>query len=240
MSVITIVGAGMMGSALSVPACDNGHTVRLVGTHLDREIIDAVRNTHWHPTMRRALPEPVEAFQLEELDRALELLLERLEEAGVADNTVIALTADHYPYGLTPEEQSELAGHTLEENFELYRNACILYKKGMTPERVERPCSSLDLLPTLCNLFGLDFDSRLNMGQDVFSQAEPLVLFSNRSWLTDRASYNSQTGEVKSLTGGEISEDYAQSIKDMVNNKFTISAWILDRDYWRVLFHPES
>ena len=175
-----------------------------------------------------------------ELDRALELLLERLEEAGVADNTVIALTADHYPYGLTPAEQSELAGHTLEENFELYRNACILYKKGMTPERVERPCSSLDLLPTLCNLFGLDFDSRLYMGQDVFSQAEPLVIFSNRSWLTDRASYNSQTGEVKSLTGGEISEDYVQSIKDMVNNKFTISAWILDRDYWRVLFHPES
>lgn len=39
------------------------------------------------------------------------------------------------------------------------------------------------------------------MGQDVFSQAEPLVIFSNRSWLTDRASYNSQTGEVKSLTG---------------------------------------
>ena len=110
----------------------------------------------------------------------------------------------------------------------------------MTPERVERPCSSLDLLPTLCNLFGLDFDSRLYMGQDVFSQAEPLVIFSNRSWLTDRASYNSQTGEVKSLTGGEISEDDAQSIKDMVNNKFTISAWILDRDYWRVLFHPES
>ncbi len=94
-----------------------------------------------------------------ELDRALELLLQRLDEAGVAENTVIALTGDHYPYGLTPEEQSELAGHTLEENFELYRNACILYKKGMTPEQVERPCSSLDLLPTLCNLFGLDFDS---------------------------------------------------------------------------------
>lgn len=175
-----------------------------------------------------------------ELDRALELLLERLEEAGVADNTVIALTADHYPYGLTPEEQSELAGHTLEENFELYRNACVIYKKGMTPEQVDRPCSSLDLLPTLCNLFGLDFDSRLYMGQDVFSEAEPLVIFSNRSWITDQASYNSQTGEVKSFTGGEISEDYVQSIKDIVSNKFTISAWILDRDYWRILFQPES
>lgn len=174
-----------------------------------------------------------------ELDRALELLMERLEEAGVAENTVIALTADHYPYGLTPAEQSELAGHTLEENFELYRNACILYKKGMKPERVDRACSSLDLLPTLCNLFGLDFDSRLYMGQDVFSEAEPLVIFSNRSWITGEASYNSQTGEVSSLTGGEISDRYVQTIKDAVNNKFTISAWILDRDYWRILFQPQ-
>ncbi len=174
-----------------------------------------------------------------ELDRALELLMERLEEAGVAENTVIALTADHYPYGLTPEEQSELAGHTLEENFELYRNACILYKKGMKPERVDRACSSLDLLPTLCNLFGLDFDSRLYMGQDVFSEAEPLVIFSNRSWITGEASYNSQTGEVNSLTGGDISDRYVQTIKDTVNNKFTISAWVLDRDYWRILFQPQ-
>lgn len=175
-----------------------------------------------------------------ELDRALELLLKRLEEAGVAENTVIALTADHYPYGLTNEEQSELAGHTLEENFELYRNACIIYKKGMTPEQVDRPCSSLDLLPTLCNLFGLDFDSRLYMGQDVFSEADPLIIFSNRSWITDRASYNSQTGEVINFTDEEVSDDYIQSIKDAVNNKFTISARILDQDYWRVLFQPDS
>src|SRR5699024_2554653 len=164
----------------------------------------------------------------------------RLEEAGVAENTVIALTADHYPYGLTNEEQSELAGHTLEENFELYRNACIIYKKGMTPEQVDRPCSSLDLLPTLCNLFGLDFDSRLYMGQDVFSEADPLIIFSNRSWITDRASYNSQTGEVINFTDEEVSDDYIQSIKDAVNNKFTISARILDQDYWRVLFQPDS
>lgn len=175
-----------------------------------------------------------------ELDRALELLLERLEEAGVADRTVIALTADHYPYGLTVAEQSELAGHDLEENFELYRNACFIYKKGMTPETVERPCSSLDLLPTLSNLFGLEFDSRLYMGQDVFSDASPLIVFSNRSWITDQATYNSQTGEVVSLTGQEIPDDYVSEIKNAVNNKFTISARILDNDYWRVLFKKEE
>ena len=88
-----------------------------------------------------------------ELDRALELLLQRLEEAGAADNTVIALSADHYPYGLTVEQQSELAGHALDERFELYKNACIIYKKGMTPETVERPCSQICSVWTLIRVF---------------------------------------------------------------------------------------
>ena len=57
MSIITIVGAGMMGSAIGIPAADNGHTVRLVGTPLDREIIDHARETGFHMTMKRQLPE---------------------------------------------------------------------------------------------------------------------------------------------------------------------------------------
>ncbi len=72
MSIITIVGAGMMGSAMSRPAADNGHQVRLVGTPLDRVIIDSVAANGFHPTLRRQLPESVAAFQAEELDRALD------------------------------------------------------------------------------------------------------------------------------------------------------------------------
>ncbi len=171
-----------------------------------------------------------------ELDRALELLLQRLEEAGVAENTVIALSADHYPYGLTVDQQSELAGHELDERFELYRNACIIYKKGMEPETVDHPCSSLDLLPTLSNLFGLEFDSRLYMGQDVFSDASPLIIFSDHSWLTDRGSYYMPTGEYTSFDGTEPSAEEIERINGVVSNKFTVSAWVLDSDYWRTLF----
>lgn len=72
MSIITIVGAGMMGSAMSGPAADNGHEIRLVGTPLDREIIDSVRETGFHPTLHQQLPAAVAAFQAEELDKALE------------------------------------------------------------------------------------------------------------------------------------------------------------------------
>ncbi len=72
MSIITIVGAGMMGSAMARPATDNGHRVRLVGTPLDRAIIEAIRSDGIHPTLRRRMPENIETFQCEELARALD------------------------------------------------------------------------------------------------------------------------------------------------------------------------
>ena len=72
MAVITIVGSGMMGSALAFPARENGHTVRLVGTHLDREIISACQKTNRHPKFTRDFPAGVEFYQIEMLDKALQ------------------------------------------------------------------------------------------------------------------------------------------------------------------------
>ena len=71
MSTITIIGAGMMGSAMSLPARDNGHTVRIVGTHLDREIIRNAQETGTHLTMKRTLPDGIRYFQIEDLEEAL-------------------------------------------------------------------------------------------------------------------------------------------------------------------------
>lgn len=72
MSIVTIVGAGMMGSALAFPARENGHEVRLVGTHLDREIIDVSRKTGRHPKFTKDFPEGVKYYQIEEMEEALE------------------------------------------------------------------------------------------------------------------------------------------------------------------------
>ena len=182
--------------------------------------------------------EPVRAYlacQIE-LDRAMELLLQRLEEAGVLENTVIVLTADHYPYGLSIEEQSELAGHELDPHFEIYRNALLIYKKGMAPETVTRRCSALDILPTLSNLFGLDFDSRLYMGQDIFSDAAPFLLFSDRSWITEDGSYYTIGEELTLFGDKEITPEEIEYYNNIVANKFLVSQWILEEDYWRVLF----
>lgn len=171
-----------------------------------------------------------------ELDRAMELLLARLEEAGIADQTVIAIGADHYPYGLENEQISEFLGHPVEENFELYKSTLILYTPDMEPQVINKPCSSLDMLPTVSNLFGLEYDSRLLMGQDIFSDADPLVMFVNRSWVTDKAMFNAATGEVTPTGNEPVSDEYAAAVNQKVSNKFDYSAKILDYDYYRILF----
>ena len=86
MAIITIIGAGMMGSAMSFPARDNGHTVRLVGTPLDREIIDRLRTDRYHLNMKRTLPEGVMLYQIEEMEEALagaDLLIGGVSSFGV-------------------------------------------------------------------------------------------------------------------------------------------------------------
>lgn len=116
--------------------------------------------------------EPVKAYIAcnLELEYALEYLMQRLEEAGVADKTCIVLTNDHYPYGLTEDEYNELAGQTLDTTFEKYRNSFICYVPGLSENIVvDEYCSTADILPTLLNLFGVDYDSRLLAGTDVLS-----------------------------------------------------------------------
>ena len=72
MKTITIIGAGMMGSALAFPARENGNEVRLVGTHLDREIIDSCRKTNRHPKFVKDFPAGVTYYQIEELTQAIQ------------------------------------------------------------------------------------------------------------------------------------------------------------------------
>ncbi|WP_066173831.1 LTA synthase family protein [Bacillus marinisedimentorum] len=168
-----------------------------------------------------------------ELDRALKRLNEMLEEAGVADKTLIALSADHFPYGLEDNVIDEMAGRRVERNFELYKSPFILYAKGMEPVTIDKPASSIDIIPTLSNLLGLEYDSRLLMGTDILSDAEPLVLFENKSFITDRGRYNSLTGKFTPNKGSAAGEAYIKRMSAVADSKFYYAARILDTDYYR-------
>ncbi|NMA94911.1 MAG: LTA synthase family protein [Clostridiales bacterium] len=167
-----------------------------------------------------------------ELDKAMEYLLQELERAGIADKTLIALSADHYPYGLEKDELDDLAGHEVEEIFELYKSNFILYTKDMEPVTIDKPCSSLDIIPTLSNLLGLSYDSRLLMGRDIFSDSEPLVIFQDRSFITDKGKYNAIDRKFIANENVRIDSEYIQNIVNIIEEKFEYSAKILDNDYY--------
>ncbi|HEY9060927.1 MAG TPA: sulfatase-like hydrolase/transferase [Pseudobacteroides sp.] len=167
-----------------------------------------------------------------ELEFAMKSLVEKLEATGIADKTVIAISADHYPYGLPKENIDELSGHKVEDNFELYKSTFILWKKGMDTVIIDKPCSSLDIIPTLSNLFGLDYDSRLLMGTDILSDADPLVIFSNRSWITDKARFNTASNSIEYTNGSKADSNYIKAVNRVVSDKFKYSAKIIETDYY--------
>ena len=174
-----------------------------------------------------------------ELDKAMELLLQKLETAGIAEKTVIMITPDHYPYELDDNAINELVGHEIDRTYELYKSVFMIYKKGMTPEVIDKPCSDADILPTLSNLFDTGYDSRLMSGRDVFSTAEPIVFFMGRKWITDKASYDPASKKLVSTGDVPVDEAYKERINGIVSNRFTYAEKILDRDYYNILFGGE-
>ena len=198
---------------------------------------NAMSRRHWDEVAGLPYSEGPKAYlacQME-LELAMESLLTQLEEAGRLDDTVIVLSGDHYPYGLTDEEYSELLGRQVDPNFEIFQNTLILWNAQMEePVRVEKLCSSLDVMPTLANLFGLEYDSRLMAGRDILSDEPGLVIFSNYSLLTEEGAYNSVLDEFRSWDGSPPDEAYVQSQIAEVQNRVAYSAMILDHDYYRV------
>ena len=171
-----------------------------------------------------------------ELDRALQYLLSQLEAEGIAEKTLIVVSPDHFPYGLEDQTIDDLAGHPIEKNFGLYKSTFIIYAKGMERITVDKPVSSLDILPTISNLLGLEYDSRLLMGKDIFSDSEPLVILMNKSFITDKGRYNSITKEFTGNEHAEVDKDYVKTISDTIQGKFYYSAKILENDYYRKVF----
>ena len=175
-----------------------------------------------------------------ELDRAVELLIKRLEEAGKLEDTVILISGDHYPYGLTLQEVNELSEVERDDNFEKHRSTALIWNSKMKePIKIDKISSSLDLLPTILNLFGIEFDSRLLMGRDILSDNEPLVIYSNRSFITKYGKYTTLTNKFEpfeELEEGYDIDTYVKNISNIIYNKYQMSKLILNNDFYRKLW----
>ena len=190
-----------------------------------------------------------------EVDRALELLLQKLEEAGKLDKTLIIATGDHIPYS-NAGVLEELSGRTfgsskdleaLNESaidFDVYKNTLILWSASMEePVQVDKPCCQVDILPTVSNLLGLEYDSRMLSGRDILSDSEGLVIFTSRSWRSDRGFYNRYTQTFTPAEGvtmtQEEQEQYVSTMKKLVEYKLACTPMIVENDFYNLLFPRE-
>ena len=177
-----------------------------------------------------------------ELEKAMTYLLERLEEAGQLENTVIVLTGDHYPYYLTDYAYEYLAGEEIDYDFGMYKSTCIIYNAGLEENiYVDEPCCNVDILPTILNLFGINYDSRLYAGTDIFSDALHIAQLYNKSFITDYVKYNYSTGEAEWLIDTseydqEKLDAYLENAINVVKNKYMMSVEIEDTDFYAFVF----
>ena len=195
------------------------------GNPLSKKNYEAVKDLPYSTTVKAYI-----ACQLE-LEYALEYLLQRLNEAGIAERTLIVLTTDHYPYGLTLNENKELAGGPLDAPFELYKNTCLIYAQGMQPQVVKAPAFVPDIVPTVSNLLGFRFDSRFLSGRDVFSEAPPLV-FMDSGFITDIGIYNNNSGAFTPYEGIEAPEGYYKAIANIIKARKSAVEQIVKLDYF--------
>lgn len=171
-----------------------------------------------------------------ELDKALESLINNLKEKGKLDDTVIVISADHYPYGLTINEMKERATYINDEKFDIHKNNLIIWNSQIkTPIKIDKYASSLDILPTVLNLLGVEYDSRLLMGTDILSNSEGLVIFNDRSWITKYGKYDAIKGKFTEYINLEEKQKYIDEINEIVKNKFNASRLILETNYYKYI-----
>ena len=182
-----------------------------------------------------------------DFDKGLAYLLNELENKGIADDTVLVISPDHFPYGLTKSDAygtddnylPELFGYDPANEIERDHNSLIIWSGSLekqAPITVSEPVYSVDILPTLLNLFDLEYDSRLLAGRDVFSDALPLVIWPDYSWISDKGYYLSETDTFTPNQGGNLPDDYVQNMQIIVSNKMNFSFLALEEDYYRYLF----
>jgi len=174
-----------------------------------------------------------------ELEKAMTYLVDRLEEKGILDKTVIVLTGDHYPYYLTDIAYEALKGEPKDEDFESYHSTCIIYNSGLDKKiEVDTPCCNVDILPTVYNLFGIDYDSRLYAGTDIFGNGIHIAQLYNKNFITDSVKYNFTTGEAQWLIDTEAYDEqllnsYLENAINTVKNRYAMSIEIERSDFYR-------
>lgn len=186
-----------------------------------------VKNTNYNEIIKGYLAANIE------LDKALEQLLKNLEENNLLNKTVIVISPDHYPYGLTKDEINSAKNYIKDEKFDIHKNSLIIYSNDFNENiKVDKYISNLDIMPTILNLFGQEYDNRLLIGNDIFSEEEGIVIYNDRSWMNKYGKYDALTNKYTKITK-DLSKEEIKQINTDIYNKFVLSRKILNTNHYQ-------
>lgn len=207
----------------------SSHQPYVVASEEGDKYIDLFADTEYPKDLQRYMS------KLKTLDNALGILLERLESAGILKDTVIAMYGDHYPYGLSNDTLNHVLEYDLSE-YEVERTPMVIYNSEITPQVVDKYSSFINLTPTLANLFNLDYDPRLYMGTDLFSNEYlNIVTFADGSWKNDDLFYDASDGSVKYYNEESMDIEEIKNINNIIISKMQISSLIIRNNYFGYL-----
>lgn len=174
--------------------------------------------------------------KLKVLDNGLGILLAGLEKMGILEDTVIVMYGDHYPYGIETLKLNEVLSYdtTIDNNSE--RVPFVIYNSCLEAKTFSEYTSYINILPTLANLFNLDYDPRLYMGTDLLSESyQSITVFADGSWKNELAFYDASKSEIKYYTDKTYTTDELIKINTIVNNKILYSSLAIKNNYFNYL-----
>ena len=175
--------------------------------------------------------------KLKILDNALGILIDGLTASGKLDDTVIVLFGDHYPYGLSTNTINSVLDYDTGVDYESERVPFVIYNSKMEPKVFKEYTSYVNILPTVANLFGLNYDPRLYMGTDLLSKDyKSLVVFADGSWKNEYAYYNASKSDIEYFTDKIYSIEELQQINNNISNKINMSSLAIKNNYFNYLY----
>lgn len=176
--------------------------------------------------------------KLKTLDESIGVLIKGLKEQGILDDTVIVFFADHYPYGLQDKVLNEYFDYDVSKNNETDRTPFIIYNTELEPNNSNNYTTYMNILPTIANLFNLNYDPRLYAGEDILSETySNRAYFANGSWQDDKAYYNATTGKIEYVNEEDTyTIEEIQSINKEIDEKIKMSNLAIRTNYFKHLY----
>ena len=169
-------------------------------------------------------------------DQGLGILLEGLNKRGILDDTVIVLYGDHYPYGISKSHINKVLDYNTSNSMNAERVPFVIYNSTIEPKTFSDYTSYINIVPTLANLFNLDYDPRLYLGEDLLSDDyESITIFADGSWKNEVAYYNAKRNSVSYFTDKKYTAEELSSINNSVSTKLSISNSAIKSNYFNHL-----